>query len=133
MNRSLLGVSLVVVLASAGCASVDERAALATSVAVRLLHAVDSRDGAGACALLAPRTAAAVEETAGKPCTAAILEQDLPSAGTPVGADVYGQWAQVRLDDDTVFLAAFAAGWRVVAAGCLARDGQPYDCEIDGS
>jgi hypothetical protein len=42
-------------------------------------------------------------------------------------------WAQVRLDDDTVFLAAFPGGWRVVAAGCRPRgEAEPYDCAVEG-
>jgi hypothetical protein len=46
---------------------------------------------------------------------------------------VYGQWAQVRLSEDTVFLGAFPGGWRVVAAGCTPRDNRPYDCTLQGS
>ena len=38
---------------------------------------------------------------------------------------MYGQWAQVRLSGDTVFLAVFPGGWRVVAAGCTPRGSVP--------
>jgi hypothetical protein len=48
------------------------------------------------------------------------------------GTDVYGQWAKVRLDDDTVFLAVFSDGWKVVAAGCQPQGDRPYDCTLQG-
>lgn len=97
-----------------------------------MLTAVDSKDGAAACAKLAPETLAEVEQSAGKPCAEAILDADLPRPGQVVGADVYGQWAQVRLSDDTLFLGVFPGGWRVVAAGCTSRGDRPYDCVVQG-
>jgi len=121
------------VLILAGCGSVGERSDAAAAVATRLLSAVDGKDGAAACAVLAPDTVSALEESAGKPCAEAILDEDLPAPGTVTGADVYGQWAQVRLTDDTVFLATFPGGWRVVAAGCSPRRERPYDCALRGS
>jgi hypothetical protein len=45
---------------------------------------------------------------------------------------VYGQWAQVRIGGDTVFLAVFPGSWRVVAAGCQSRGDRPYDCQVQG-
>ena len=33
---------------------------------------------------------------------------------------------------DTVFLATFPGGWRVVAAGCTPRGDRPYDCTVAG-
>jgi hypothetical protein len=62
-----------------------------------------------------------------------VLEEELPAAGEVTGTDVYGQWAQVRLTGDTVFLAVFPDGWRVVAAGCTPRPERPYDCVLKGS
>ncbi len=121
------------VLILAGCGSVGARGDAAASVATRMLSAVDGQDGAGACAVLAPDTVAELEESAGKPCAEAILDEDLPAAGTVTGSAVYGQWAQVRLTSDTVFLAAFPGGWRIVAAGCAPRQERPYDCALRGS
>jgi hypothetical protein len=115
-----------------GCASVDERAAAATSVALRLLTAAQADDGAGACATLAPETLAELEDSAGKPCAEAILAEDLAPPGTVESAAVFGQWAQVRLAGDTLFLAVFPDGWRVVAAGCTPRPERPYDCALQG-
>ena len=33
---------------------------------------------------------------------------------------------------DTVFLAVFPGGWRVVAAGCTPHGDRPYDCVVQG-
>ena len=132
-GRLLLFAAMVAtVTAVAGCGSVASRGQAAATAAQRLLAAIDRKDGAAACALLAPETAAAVVQSAQKDCADAILDQGLPRPGSVTGEDVYGQWARVRLSDDTVFLAMFAGGWRVVAAGCTARGDRPYDCTMQG-
>jgi hypothetical protein len=125
---------LIVTLAlgAAGCAPAGDRAQAADAVAVKLLRAVSAHDGSGACGLLAPDTAAEVAKSGQKSCAEAILDEDLPAPGAVNSTDVYGQWAQVRLTDDTVFLAVFPGGWRVVAAGCTPRGQRPYDCELQG-
>jgi len=97
-----------------------------------MLGAVAAHDGAGACAILAPATVSELEESAGKPCPEAILEEDLAPPGSVTRVDVYGQWAQVRLAGDTVFLGAFPGGWRVMAAGCSPREELPYECTLQG-
>src|SRR4051795_5708180 len=118
----------LVVLALTGCGSAGERDQAASGAAVRMLTAVDGKDGAAACAVLAPDTVSKLEETAGKPCPQAILDEDLPKPGPVTGTDVYGQWAQVRLSDDTLFLGVFPDGWRVVGGGGHAGGGRssPY-------
>jgi hypothetical protein len=131
--RSRSFAALLAVLFSAGCASVGARSRAVDDVAVRLLTAVADRDGAAACALLAPDTAQELTDEAGKPCAEAVLEEDLPAPGAVTGTDVYGQRAQVRLTGDTVFLGVFPGGWRVVAAGCTPRPERPYDCALKGS
>jgi hypothetical protein len=131
-HRIAAAAALVAVSAVFGCASVGDRADAAAAVAVRLLQAVDAHDGAAACAVLAPGTADEVQQSASKPCDQAILDDDLPKPGTVVDSAVFGQRAQVRLADDTVFLAMFPGGWRVVAAGCTARGDRPYDCLVQG-
>jgi hypothetical protein len=46
--------------------------------------------------------------------------------------EVWSDRAQVRAGTDTLFLTEVAGGWRVSAAGCTARPGRPYDCEVSG-
>jgi hypothetical protein len=123
---------LAAALALTGCSTVGDRGQAAGAVALRLLTAVGAQDGAAACAVLAPDTAAEVAKSGEKPCAEAILEEKLPAPGAVTGTDVYGQWAQVRLTGDTVFLAVFADGWRVVAAGGPPRPDRPYDCVLQG-
>ncbi|MGI5525283.1 hypothetical protein ACQEUX_30680 [Micromonospora sp. CA-259024] len=126
-----VGTALAVVTV-AGCGSATDRGDSAAAAAVRMLSATGAKDGTAACALLAPDTAAELEQSADKPCAEAVLAEGLPEPGAVVGTDVYGQRAQVRLSGDTVFLAVFPGGWRVVAAGCTARGDKPYDCVLQG-
>ena len=123
----------VALLLLTGCAGVGDRSDAAASVALRMLTAVQQDDGAAACGALAPDTLAELEQSAGQPCAEAILDEDLPQPGEVEQSQVYGQWAQVRLTGDTVFLGVFPGGWRVVAAGCTPRGDRPYDCELQGS
>src|SRR5215213_2940776 len=132
VKRMWIVVAWLVVLAAAGCSSVRDRGDAASAAATRMLQAVDGRDGVTACVLLAPNTVSELEESAGQPCPEAILGEDLPQPGAVTGTQVYGQWAQVRLSGDTVFLGAFPGGWRVVAAGCTPQGDQPYDCTLQG-
>jgi hypothetical protein len=132
IGRRLAGV-LAATLALTGCAPAGGRAESAASTAVRFLQDVADGDGDAACALLAPDTRDDLEQSGQKPCGEAILDEDLPEPGTAGRTSVYGQWAQVRLTADTVFLAAFPGGWRVVAAGCADRGDRPYDCTLQGS
>jgi hypothetical protein len=132
-DRRMAAVLLPLALAAlAGCAAAGGRGEAAAAVATRLLTAVQGKDGAAACAVLAPDTESEVEQSGGKPCPEAILDEDLPGPGAVTATAVYGQWAQVRIGADTVFLAVFPGGWRVVAAGCQSRGDRPYDCEVQG-
>jgi len=131
--RSGLTAICVLVLAVGGCASVDDRGRAAAEVAITMFGALAGEDGSAACGVLAPETRSEVEQAHDdEPCARAILDEDLPEPGRVTGTDVYGQWAQVRFSGDTVFLAVFPDGWRVVAAGCEARADRPYDCAIQG-
>jgi hypothetical protein len=128
----MIVVASSVMLSVAACGSVNARGTAASAVAVRMLTAVEAKDGTAACLLLAPDTASELEQSAGTSCTQAILDEDLPQPGEVTTTEVYGQWAQVHLSGDTVVLGAFPGGWRVVAAGCTARGDQPYDCTVQG-
>jgi hypothetical protein len=137
--RRTLPVAAVAVLvthALAACGSTGSRADAAAATANRWLTAVRDGDGAAACALLAPDTAHAVEQAAGRPCPDAIAGEDLPDPGAVTRVQVYGQHAQVAVaasdGDGTVFLAMFPGGWRVVDAGCRLQGDRPYDCTVQG-
>ena len=132
MRRStLLAAVLVATGAVTGCGAVSDRERAAATAAERFATAVAGGDGAAACAVLAPETVEELE-SGGASCADAILDEDLPEPG-PVGTtDVYGQWARVVMPDNTLFLAVFRDGWRVVAAGCRPAGEGPYDCVVQG-
>jgi len=130
---SRFAAACVLAFAVGGCATVDDRGRAAAEVAAAMFSAVAGDDGAAACGVLAPETRSEVEQSHDdEPCAQAILDENLPEPGAVTGTAVYGQWAQVRFTGDTVFLAVFPDGWRVVAAGCAARADRPYDCRIQG-
>lgn len=125
----LLGLELAVGLS--GCAGAQE--ADVTQVADRFYEAVERGDGAAACALLAPETKAELETTEQALCAEAILEQSVPATERRVEAQVFGTMAQLRYDTDTVFLADFPDGWKVMAAVCTAAGPEKrYGCDVKG-
>ena len=63
---------------------------------------------------------------------AALAGEDLPDAGPAEAFDGFGTMARVRYQRDTVFLAEFRRGWKVMAAGCTPVPGRPYDCRVEG-
>lgn len=129
---TLLAVAIAVG-ALAGCADV-ERAAVTEAADA---FAADLReDPAAACGLLAPSTLEKLEEEAGSGCPEALPGSGLSDPGERLGVSVAGHSAQARFAQDTVFLALFADGWKVVAAGCergSSEAADPYDCDVDGS
>jgi hypothetical protein len=127
------GALTVAVLGVTGCGGVDQRPA--TDTAQRFYAAVQHRDGKAACALLVGSTRSELEQSAGKPCPEAVLEEDIPTPRGPVEADVFGTMAQVRYAGETAFLARSDTGWRVMAVACgdrPARPESPYDCQVKG-
>ena len=132
MNRALrtaLGLTTLLVPALAGCAAAsrpDVEAVVSGSY-----EAYTRQDGAAACALLAPATRAELEQSAGVPYAAGLLDEKLPRTGRVTASEVYGDQAQVRLDGDTAFAAQFPDGWKVVAVGCVRRPQRPYDCTVE--
>ncbi len=115
-------------LLAAGCYPASQRAA-AGEAARSFLAAVREGDGQRACGLL---SAAAAERlrSGGQPCEQALAGLDL-RPGAVERVEVWGDRAQVASTRDTLFLVRLAEGWRVAAAGCRRRAGQPYECEVE--
>lgn len=86
-----------------------------------------------ACALLSAHTRDDLEQAEEAPCAEALPRVGLPGVSARRSVDVYEQHARVVLADDVLFLARFADGWKVTAAGCVAQpDDTPYECELGG-
>jgi hypothetical protein len=117
------------VLALGGCAA---RPGPAGATASRFDAAVGRSDWSAACAMLAPVTRDGLEQSAGIPCRDALEEEGLERAGPVLRVEVFGTMAQARMGQDTVFLARFPGGWKVLAAGCSPQAGRPYDCRLQG-
>jgi hypothetical protein len=97
----------------------------------RFEEAVGASNAPAACALLAPATREELEQSSGKPCDQAIMEEATPAGGRR-GAEVFGSMGQVEFADDTVFLSQFDGRWLVVAASCTPGPHQVHDCKIQG-
>lgn len=119
-----------VLLVATACGSPADEAAERQASALR--SAVAGRDGDAACAALSARTASELEESSGKPCPEAILEEELPTEGQVTRVRVFGTMAEVEYDAETVFLSHYAEGWRVSAAGCTPTPSGIYDCAVTG-
>ncbi len=130
--RSGSGLALLACIAvfSTGCDSATEPAARA--VAGAFADALAASNGSAACQLLAPATKAELEQSAGKACPAAILEEDVPALGAVEDSAAFGTMAKVTFAEDTVFVTAFKGDWKVMAAGCSPVPGHPYDCLLRG-
>lgn len=131
--RTLLTRGAVLGLAAAAlvaCAPAPDEGARA--VAARFYAAYAGNDGAAACAQLAPRTRSDLEQSAGKPCEKAVLEEDVPDVDEPTKVQVFGTQAEISWAGETTFLARFEGGWKVMAAACTPQPAKPYDCTISG-
>lgn len=112
-----------------GCSSGNDDAA--TQAAERLHASLRADDGAAACELLSDDAQESLASE-GSSCEVAVMEAGLPDTGRVVEVKVYGTAAQVRYDEDVVFLGEFPDGWKVTAAGCSPQAGAPYDCQVQG-
>jgi hypothetical protein len=128
-GRSRWPVPLTVVLVLSGCGGAQDESVRST--VDRFYEALDADDGASACAVLAPRTRDELEQSAGKPCDDAILEEDLTVPAAIRQVHSFGTAAQVQWTGETTFLSRFREGWRVVAAGCSPVPPDRYDCEME--
>lgn len=111
------------------CTSPEQDDAL--HAADEFVTAVSENDGEGACAVLAPTTVSELVQATKKPCAEAVLEE-ARKAGPRLEASTFGTMSQVRYRDDVLFVTRFESGWRVLAASCTAKAGDPYDCQIAG-
>ncbi|KOG41248.1 hypothetical protein [Streptomyces decoyicus] len=128
--------ALVVLATVSGCDTLSARREQVTAKVAGFERALAAGQLGRLCATLAPATREELEQSARSRCDRAIgqaiEEQELPAAGAVRGVDVYGDQARVLLEQDTLFLAHFSAGWKVTAAGCRPRPQRPYQCEIKG-
>ncbi|MER5374933.1 hypothetical protein [Streptomyces sp. NPDC002553] len=132
-GRWYTSVAAVAILATvSSCGTPSGPRDRVTADVTRFEQALAAGQDAYLCAALAPSTRQELEQTTKSRCEQAIGEETLPAAGAVRQVDVYGDQARVVLEDDTLFLARFPAGWKVTAAGCLPRPQQPYQCEIKG-
>ncbi|HEY5788553.1 MAG TPA: hypothetical protein VIT65_27655 [Microlunatus sp.] len=93
---------------------------------------VAARDWPSACELLSEDARTQLESTSARSCVQALPELELPR-GTAADIQVWGHNATARVTGRALFLARFADGWRVVAAGCESRgDDRPYACSVRG-
>jgi hypothetical protein len=93
-----------------------------------------ARGDAGArCELLAPATLASLAEEESSPCEEAIGDVPLGS-GDLMSVAIWGEEAQAKLSDDTLFLTRTSSGWRVMAAACRSQgQDMPYECRLEAS
>jgi hypothetical protein len=103
------------------------------NAAEEFFFSVNRGEGSAACALLAPTTRSELEQSTGKECATAILEEVSDVRGDHGDVEVFGTMAQVRWHRDAVFLTRTPDGWRVLAAGCVSRGDGPLDCVVKGA
>jgi hypothetical protein len=127
-GAALTGLLLGLVLA--GCGDTEDSAV--ETVAGDLLEATSRGDGQAACEMLSPHTRDELEQSSGKPCERAILEESIGRGGAVRDAQVFETMAEVKYDDEIVFLSRFDSGWLVVATACTPRPDGPYDCSVSG-
>lgn len=115
---------------AAGCGAPAPVRRDVSSAARRFGEALNAGHGAAACEHLAPDTSQELEQERQAPCAEAILQAGVRGAASVRHTSVYGQQAMLRLGTDTVFLSRFPSGWKVTAAGCERRSGEPYQCQL---
>lgn len=126
--RTYLALAAIALVASA-CTSAQQDEAV--DAADAFVAAVADADGAAACAALAPATVGELVQSTQKPCEEAVLEE-AKEAGARIDARTFGTMAQVRYRDDVLFVTRFGDDWKVMAAACTPKAGDPYDCQIQG-
>ena len=121
---------LILTFGTTGCSSGQETAA--EDAARSFYQAVEARDGQAACGLLTSTTRQELEDSSGKPCPEAVLEE-ITAPAADLQAHAYGTMAQVRSSTDTAFLHRAQGRWLVLAARCVPTPRGPYDCQVKGN
>ena len=130
MARRAGGVAVAVLVVAGGvggCGTVAERRDDVRDTTAVFEQALVEGAYDRVCAVLAPATVEELEQSAGSPCAKAVSEESLTPGGAPRRTDVYGNQARAVLSSDTLFLSRFTSGWKVVAAGCEPRPGEPWE------
>jgi hypothetical protein len=123
-------VLLLLLFGGTGCGTSGDRER-ATAVAGRFFAAVDSGDGATACAQLSVDTRAALEQDEKKPCREAIGALGIEPAAVKA-VEVFSTNAKADLGNgQSAFLSLTSQGWRLSAVGCKPGDGPPSDVPMD--
>jgi hypothetical protein len=136
MRRALV-LAVVVMMAGAtigisGCSALNPGTDAAVETVQRLHDDLAAGDTGQACALLAPNAVEGVEQGETGSCPNKLAQLSLPQSGAVTDSRAYGSSAQVRLQDDTVFLTRSGNEWKITAAGCIQRGDRPYDCAVKG-
>jgi hypothetical protein len=116
----------------AGCSALNPGTDAAVDTVQRFHDELAAGDTGQACALLAPNAVEGVEGGETGSCPNKLAQLSLPRSGAVTDSRAYGRSAQVRLQDDTVFLTRSGTEWKITAAGCIQRGERPYDCDVKG-
>jgi hypothetical protein len=129
-TAAILGGLLLGGLLLGGCVPAETSAAL--DAAASFQTRVTERDWSGACAALSDEARSSLEAAAARPCAQALPRLRLTTE--PVGeVEVWGDNAKVAIGSGALFLSRFAAGWRIIGAGCESRGEElPYRCAVRG-
>jgi hypothetical protein len=128
---ALGGLLVVLCVLLAGCGT-GQRERESMAAAREFLAAIDAGDTGAACAMIAPRTREDLEFSEKSSCEEALGGLELSGEAVHAAA-VWSDRAQVHGDNDTLFLAQFADGWKISAAGCTPQGERPYECLLGGA
>lgn len=126
----MTGALAAVLVGATACASGHEDSV--RTVADDYARAVLDQDWSAACVVLAPATREELEQSSGRPCPAALADEDPPAPEGVPAVQVYGTKAVAAYDGDTLFASQYDGRWLLVATACTAHDPRPYDCDVSG-
>ena len=122
--------SLLLLLALAGCGTSDDRAQ-ARTVVERFYDAVREDRGEDACAELSEAAVKQLESQTSQRCPEVVARLEY-AGGAVVDAHVYVSNAKVDLSTgESAFLNRGPTGWKLSAIACKPEDGSPQDVPLD--